>query len=56
MADSPNEALVRKFFENLNAEDPEGLRTILHPQATWKPMSNSDIPGATAYIQSLQLQ
>ena len=46
MADSPNEALVRKFFDKLNAEDLEGLRTILHPQATWKPMSNSDIPGA----------
>ena len=50
MADSPNEALVRQFFARLNAEDLEGLRTILHPQATWKPMSNSDIPGAGVHV------
>jgi len=46
MAESHNEGLVRRFFEKLNAEDLEGLRTLLHPQATWKPMSKSDIPGA----------
>ena len=50
MADSRNEALVRQFFDKLNAEDLEGLRTILHPQATWKPMSNSDIPGAGVHV------
>jgi uncharacterized protein len=48
MADSHNEALVRQFFAKLNAEDLEGLRTLLHPQATWKPMAkaDADIPGA----------
>ena len=29
MADSPNEALLRQFFAKLNAEDLDGLRTIL---------------------------
>ena len=46
MAESQNEGLVRRFFDKLNAEDLEGLRTLLHPQATWKPMAKSDIPGA----------
>ena len=50
MAESHNEAVVRRFFEKLNAEDLEGLRPILHPQATWKPMSKSDIPGAGVHV------
>jgi hypothetical protein len=50
MADSQNEALVRRFFDKLNAEDLEGLRPILHPQATWTPMSKSDIPGAGVHV------
>lgn len=50
MADAAaNEKLIRDFFDLLNAEDLEGLRPILHPDATWQPMTNSDIPGAGSH-------
>ena len=48
-ADTPNEALVLEFFARLNAEDLEGLRPLLHPEATWIPMTKSDIPGAAVH-------
>jgi len=48
-AETPNEKLVEQFFETLNAEDLDGLRPLLHPDAVWTPMSNQDIPGAGAH-------
>ena len=47
MAD--NEALVRRFFDTLNAEDLEGLKPMFHPDATWTPMTKADIPGAAVH-------
>ena len=47
MAD--NEALVRRFFDTLNAEDLEGLKPMFHPDATWIPMTKADIPGAAVH-------
>ena len=49
-AESPNEQLVRRFIELLNAEDLDGLRPILHEQATWTPMTSQQIPGAGAHV------
>ena len=49
-AETPNEQLVEQFFERLNAEDLEGLRPLLHPDATWTPMTSQDIPGAGAHV------
>ena len=48
MAES-NEALVRRFFDTLNAEDLEGLKPMFHPDATWTPMTQMDIPGAAVH-------
>lgn len=48
MAES-NEALVRRFFDTLNAEDLEGLKPMFHPEATWTPMTQMDIPGAAVH-------
>ena len=48
-ADTPNEKLVLDFFDRLNAEDLEGLKPLLHPDATWTPMTKSDIPGAAVH-------
>ncbi len=48
-ADTPNEQLIVDFFDTLNAEDLDGLRPLLHPDATWTPMSTQDIPGAGAH-------
>jgi ketosteroid isomerase-like protein len=44
-----NEALVRRFFDTLNAEDLEGLKPMFHPEATWTPMTQMDIPGAAVH-------
>ena len=49
-AESDNEKLVRRFIECLNNEDMDGLRPVLHPQATWRPMTSQDIPGAGAHV------
>ena len=48
-ADTPNEQLIVDFFDTLNAEDLDGLRPLLHPEASWIPMSTQDIPGAGAH-------
>ncbi len=48
-AETPNEKLIVDFFETLNREDLDGLRPLLHADAVWTPMSNSDIPGAGAH-------
>jgi len=48
-ADTPAEQLVLDFFDRLNAEDLEGLKPLLHPDATWTPMTKSDIPGAAVH-------
>ncbi len=48
-ADSPNEQLIVAFFDRLNAEDLDGLRPLLHADATWTPMTSQDIPGAGAH-------
>ena len=45
-AETANEKLVELFIDCLNREDLDGLRPILHPDATWKPMTTSNIPGA----------
>ncbi|MGC1460286.1 MAG: nuclear transport factor 2 family protein [Steroidobacteraceae bacterium] len=39
------EAVVRKFFELLNAEDLEGVRALLTEDAAWLPQAR-DMPGA----------
>jgi ketosteroid isomerase-like protein len=50
MADqSPNEQLVRKFFETLSTGDLDALRPLLHPEATWTPMGKN-IPGAGVHV------
>jgi ketosteroid isomerase-like protein len=50
MADSgaQSEAVVRKFFELLNAEDLEGIRALLSEEAAWVPQAR-DMPGAGEY-------
>ena len=45
-AETANEKLVEQFIDCLNREALDDLRPILHPDATWKPMATSDIPGA----------
>ena len=45
-AETANEKLVEQFIDCLNREALDDLRPILHPDATWKPMTTSDIPGA----------
>lgn len=35
-ADNANERLALQWFERLSAGDFEGLRAMLHPEATWK--------------------
>ena len=45
-AETANEKLVEQFIDCLNREDLDGLRPILHPDASWKPMTTSNIPGA----------
>ena len=42
------EAVVRKFFELLNAEDLEGVRGLLTEDAAWIPQAK-DMPGAGEY-------
>ena len=44
--ETANEKLVEAFIDCLNREDLDGLRPILHPDATWTPMTTSNIPGA----------
>lgn len=47
MAESDNEKLVRRFFEEgLNSDDLEKMRAFFHPDATWTPMAKPGIPGA----------
>ena len=48
MAES-NEALARRFFDTVNAEDLEGLKPMFHPDATWTPMTQMEIPGAAVH-------
>ncbi len=50
MSDStdPNQAVVTRFFERLNAEDLEGIRAMLTEDAAWLPQAR-DIPGAGEY-------
>jgi len=45
-AETANEKLVEQFIDCLNREALDDLRPILHPDATWMPMTTSDIPGA----------
>ena len=44
-ASTQSEAVVRKFFELLNAEDLEGIRALLSEEAAWIPQAR-DMPGA----------
>jgi hypothetical protein len=43
-----SEAVVRRFFELLNAEDLEGVRTLLTEDGAWLPQAR-DMPGAGEY-------
>jgi len=43
-----SEAIVRSFFELLNAEDLEGIRALLTEDAAWLPQAK-DMPGAGEY-------
>jgi ketosteroid isomerase-like protein len=43
-----SEAVVRRFFELLNAEDLEGIRALLSEDAAWVPQAR-DMPGAGEY-------
>ena len=45
---SQTEAVVRTFFERLNAEDLEGVRALLTDDAAWLPQTR-DMPGAGEY-------
>lgn len=47
-AGAQSEAVVRRFFELLNAEDLEGIRALLSEQAAWIPQAR-DMPGAGEY-------
>jgi len=42
---SESEQLVLQFFATLSAGDLEGVRRMLHDEATWKPQMRS-VPGA----------
>lgn len=46
--ESGNEAVVRRFFTLLNAEDLEGIRALLAEDAAWLPQA-TDMPGAGEY-------
>ncbi len=43
-----SEQVVRRFFALLNAEDLEGIRSLLTEDAAWLPMAK-DMPGAGEY-------
>jgi uncharacterized protein len=43
-----SEAVVRRFFELLNAEDLEGVRALLTEDGAWLPQAR-DMPGAGEY-------
>jgi uncharacterized protein len=47
-SNAQGEAVVRKFFELLNAEDLEGVRGLLTEDAAWVPQAK-DMPGAGEY-------
>jgi len=47
-ASSDNEALVRDFFAQLNAENLEAIRAMLAEDAAWLPQAK-DMPGAGSY-------
>jgi uncharacterized protein len=47
-ATSDNEALVRDFFAQLNAENLEAIRAMLTEDAAWLPQAR-DMPGAGSY-------
>jgi hypothetical protein len=47
-SNAQNEAVVRKFFQLLNAEELEGLRALLTEDAAWLPQAR-DMPGAGDY-------
>lgn len=47
-ADTQSEAVVRTFFELLNADNLEALRTLLTEDAAWLPQAR-DMPGAGEY-------
>ncbi len=47
-SNAQSEAMVRKFFELLNAEDLEGVRALLTEDAAWLPQAR-DMPGAGEY-------
>lgn len=44
-ARTDSERVVLKFFETLSAGDLEGVRGMLHEEATWKPQMRG-VPGA----------
>ena len=44
-ARTESERLVLRFFDTLSAGDLEGVRRMLHAEATWKPQMRS-VPGA----------
>jgi ketosteroid isomerase-like protein len=47
-ATTDNEALVRDFFAQLNAENLEAIRAMLSEDAAWLPQAR-DMPGAGSY-------
>ena len=47
-SNTQSETAVQKFFELLNAEDLEGLRSLLTQDAAWIPQAR-DMPGAGEY-------
>jgi uncharacterized protein len=44
-----HERLAIRFFDTLSSGDLEGVRALLHDEATWKTMVN-DIPGAGVHV------
>ena len=47
-SNTQSEAVARKFFDLLNAEDLEGVRALLTEDAAWLPQAR-DMPGAGEY-------
>jgi hypothetical protein len=47
-SNTQSESAVQTFFELLNAEDLDGLRTLLTDDAAWIPQAR-DMPGAGEY-------
>ena len=47
--DNENERLAVRFFTTLSSGDLEGVRALLHEDATWKTMVE-DIPGAGTHV------